>query len=296
MIEHAVEAVKPGTQAKHITMNAHLDEPGASVWGDPDRLHQVVANLLANAVRFTPDGGQVEIFLTREGEIAVIRVEDDGPGIDPELMPHVFDRYRRGDPTPAHRHGGLGLGLSIVRHLVELHGGSVSASNRPDGRGARFEVRLQLSGTRSGKPLSAPEAEPAPSGRFLHGLRILVVDDDPDSRDVLELMLIGRGAVVEMAGSCAEAMVLFEARCPDLIISDIGLPDGDGYELIRRVRSRPVDRGGAVAAIALTAYAGTEDVRRAIRCGYQVHVAKPFDATELIRIVQSLTRPTPIRA
>ena len=298
MIESAIEAVKPAAQTKRIVIGSRLEDADGSVWGDPDRLQQVVANLLSNAIRFTPEGGRAEVSLGRQGATAIIRVEDDGPGIDPQLLPHVFERFRRGDPAPARRHGGLGLGLTIVRHLVELHGGSVSASNLAAGRGARFEVLLPLAGaevepSEAAAPAAAIEVKEGARERSLRGLRILLVDDDTDSRDALRLLLIGRGALIEVAGSCAQALTSFQAGPPDLLISDIGLPGEDGHDLIRQVRAMPADRGGAVAAIALTAYASAEDARKAIRHGYQVHLAKPFEASELIRIVQSLAPRVP---
>ncbi len=295
-IEHAIEGLKPAARAKRIGIGVNLEDSDANVWGDPERLQQVVSNLLSNAVRFTPEGGRVDVSLKREGETAILRVQDDGPGIDLALLPHVFDRFRRGDSTPARRQGGLGLGLAIVRHLVELHGGSVSAANRSTA-GAAFEIRLPLAGTRAlGTGVKHELADPVAESGSLHDVRVLVVEDDPDSREALRLLLANRGARVELAGSSEEAMARFTSQPPDLLISDIGLPGLDGYDLVRRVRALPSERGGGVAAIALTAYAGGEDARRAIRDGYQVHLAKPFEAAELLRIVEGLSKPVPLRS
>jgi len=296
VIEQAIESVKPAAQVRQITIEAHLDAPGACVWGDPHRLQQVAGNLLGNAIRFTPEGGRIEVTLAREAETALIRVQDDGPGIDPELLPHVFESFRRGDPAPARRNSGLGLGLSIVRHLVELHGGTVTAANR-NGKGALFEIRLQAAGTRAevaAPPVEEKEERSEPVTLSLDGLRVLLVDEDADTADVLRLMLVARGASLDVARSCAEAFARFEQSAPDLIISEVILPDGDGYELLKRIRSRSPEKGGGVAAIALTAHARPEEAGSAIRSGYQVHLAKPFDARELIHIVRGLTRPTSI--
>ncbi|HET9326670.1 MAG TPA: MASE1 domain-containing protein [Candidatus Eisenbacteria bacterium] len=295
IIEQAVEAVRPAARDRQIAIEARLEAPGACVWGDPHRLQQVTSNLLANAIRFIPEGGRIEVSLSHEAEHAVLRVADDGPGIDPEFLPHVFESFRRGTSRPARRQSGLGLGLAIVRQLVELHGGTVRATNRPEG-GAVFEVRLQLAGTRAEAPWEpTPTEAAAPINGSLDGLRVLLVDDDVDTGEVLRLMLDGHGASLDITRSCAEALTRFEASRPDLIISDIDLADDDGYELLRRIRSRPPEDGGAVAAIALTACARPEDACAAIRCGYQVHLAKPFEGVQLMRIIRDLTRPAPVR-
>ena len=299
MIEHAIEGVKPAARAKDIGIIARLEDAGASVFGDPDRLQQIVANLLSNAIRFNLPGGRVDVALSREGDSAVIRVQDDGPGIEPGLLPHVFDRFRSGDSTPSRRQGGLGLGLAIVRHLVDLHGGSVSAANRPTG-GAAFEVRLPLSGTQpreaaNGHPGDARH-ENATAADPLRGLHVLVAEDDADSREALRLLLVSRGATVDTASSTAEALSAFDLRPPDVLVSDIGMPEENGYDLVRAVRERPVERGGGVAAIALTAYASAEDARCAIRAGYQVHLAKPVESSQLVRIIERLARPVASRA
>jgi CheY-like chemotaxis protein len=279
-----------------------LDPAAGPVSGDPHRLEQVAWNLLSNAVKFTPKGGWIRVELRRINSHVELAVSDNGAGIASEFLPSLFERFRQADASPSRRHGGLGLGLSIVRHLVELHGGSVRAHSDGSGTGAVFQVHLPLSSVQLARePVSMHPA--APSGDrvqcaadALRGVRVLAVDDDPDARELIARMLTECQATVETAGSAEEAIAALSARKPDVLISDIGMPETDGYALIRRVRSLNVDGAAAVPAIALTAFARSEDRTRALLEGFQAHVAKPVEPAELVAVIASLvgrTRPRP---
>ena len=287
-IEGALDTMGPMARAKRVELLRELAPLSASVLGDPDRLQQIVCNLLSNAVQFTPDGGHVAVRLTQDGSSARVTVEDDGPGIDPEFLPHVFERFRQSDSTGTRWHGGLGLGLAIVRHLVELHQGTVSASNRPGREGASFEVVLPLmSGPEPRRDVESPpggtgeEDGRGGAGRILVGKRILLVEDDQDSRELTAMFLSGCGADVQAVASAGEAMASFAGRRPDLLISDIAMPGESGYDLIQHIRALARERGGGVPAVALTAYAGQEDVVRALRAGFDAHLAKPVEMRDL---------------
>ncbi|HEY9282801.1 MAG TPA: PAS domain S-box protein [Pyrinomonadaceae bacterium] len=299
VIEAAADAVRPASGAKGIGLRVALDPRAGPVSGDPVRLQQVVWNLLSNAVKFTPRGGRVEVRLGRTGSHVEMSVGDDGVGIEPEFLPHVFDRFRQADQRITRQHGGLGLGLAIVRHLVELHGGTVRAESAGLGRGTTFTVVLPAAPARADAGVSAAGRERPASGDApaaddcpgrLDGLRVLVVDDEPDTRELLRVGLEQCGAEVTTAASAGEALVAMTAEPPDVLISDIGMPGEDGYELIRHVRELPAEAGGRVPAIALTAYARVEDRMRALRAGYQMHVPKPVELEELVAVAASLTR------
>ena len=292
-IEAAVEAVRPGAEAKGVRLHKDTEACAAWVAGDPVRLQQVVWNLLSNALKFTPRGGSVEVTLSGDGTHVEIAVSDTGAGIEPDFLPHVFDRFRQADGRITRQHGGLGLGLSIVRHLVELHGGSVRAESAGDGLGATFTVSLPSAPARTGANAGADASSagtPAAYGcpERLDGLRVLIVDDEPDTLLMLKVGLSRCGAEVETAGAAAEALAALDARRFDVLISDIGMPGEDGYELIRKVRSRPADEGGRIPAVALTAYARVEDRLQAIRSGFQMHVPKPVELAELAAVTASL--------
>jgi PAS domain S-box-containing protein len=294
-IEAAVESVRPAAEAKGVRLTKSLDVGALALSGDPARLQQVVWNLLSNAIKFTPRGGRVEIAFARADSNAEIVVSDTGQGIKPEFLPYVFDRFRQADSSTTRRHGGLGLGLAIVRHLVELHGGTVRAESEGEGRGSTFVVTLPLAPARRGEEDEAAVPQQAQAGAAaresadeLRGLKILVVDDEEDTRDFLRAALGGCGAEVLTAATAREAARLAAGSRPDVLISDIGMPDEDGFELIRRVRELPAESGGGVPAIALTAYARTEDRLRVLRSGYQMHLAKPVELAELIAVVASL--------
>jgi signal transduction histidine kinase/CheY-like chemotaxis protein len=295
-IEPAVETVRPAAAAKEIRMDSILDPSAGPITGDVSRLQQVVWNLLSNAIKFTPKGGKVQVRLRRVNSHVEVSVADTGIGIAPEFLPHVFERFRQADGSPTRAFGGLGLGLSIVRRLVELHGGSVEAQSDGIGQGACFSVNLPVAllpfSTGRGER-AQPRASLSPPVAMevvdLSGVRILVVDDDPDTREMLGRVLTECGADVERAGSSAEALAIIERRSPDLLVSDIGMPDADGYELLRGVRRLERERGGRLPAIALTALARSEDRTRALRAGFLVHIAKPVEPAELVATVASVT-------
>ncbi|MDQ3369674.1 MAG: ATP-binding protein [Myxococcota bacterium] len=293
LIEAALETVLPAANAKEIQIEATLASSSA-VMGDPHRLHQVVWNLLSNSVKFTPRGGRVQVLVRCADACVEIIVSDTGQGIDPKLQDHIFDRFRQADGSTTRSHGGLGLGLSIVRQLVDMHGGSVAVVSAGKGHGSTFTVRLPLAIARRRDPAPAPEA--SLTGRVLVrppelvGLHVLVVDDEIDARDMVQMLLEQCGAVVRAAGSAAEAFQMFREQRPDVLVSDIGMPDEDGYALIARLRAlTPVD-GRNVPAVALTAYARTQDRTRALLAGFTNHVAKPVEPAELLAVVASLAR------
>jgi signal transduction histidine kinase/ActR/RegA family two-component response regulator len=294
-MEGAIEAVRPAAEAKGVRVQKIMDTGAVSVAGDPVRLQQVIWNLLSNAIKFTPRGGRVQVRLERVNSHVEISVSDTGAGIEKEFLPHVFDRFRQADQRTTRQHGGMGLGLSIVRHLVELHGGTVRAESAGLGEGSTFTVLLPVAPVYQGDVASS-RVHPAARDELplyecpdrLDGLRILVVDDEPDARELLKVGLSHCGAEVTVVSSAAKALEAIAEAPPDLLISDIGMPEMDGYELMRNVRGLPPDKGGKVPAIALTAYARTEDRLHALRAGYQMHVPKPVELAELVAVASSL--------
>jgi PAS domain S-box-containing protein len=296
-IEAAIEALRPAAEAKGVRIQKVLDTGISSVAGDPARLQQVVWNLLSNAIKFTQRGGRVQVRLERINSHVELAISDTGTGINPEFLPHVFDRFRQADQATTRQYGGLGLGLAIVRHLVELHGGTVRAESRGEGQGATFTVKLPLITVYQNESVAervhptAKDTLPAlECPERLDGLRILVVDDEADTRELLKTALGNCGAEVTIAGSVPEALAAIEEARPQVLISDIGMAGEDGYDLIKRVRALTAAQGGKIPAIALTAYARTEDRLRALRSGYQMHVPKPVELTELIAVVASLAQ------
>ncbi|HEY0100837.1 MAG TPA: PAS domain S-box protein [Pyrinomonadaceae bacterium] len=294
-IDPAVEAVRPAAEAKGVRLQKVIDTGVLTVMGDPSRLQQVVWNLLTNAVKFTPRDGRVQVRLERVNSQIEIAVSDTGAGIEPEFLPHVFERFRQADQRTTRQHGGLGLGLAIVRHLMELHGGTVRANSAGEGTGATFTVTLPIAAvhrreeTEERTPEAARDMSPAHDcPERLDGLKALVVDDEPDARELLSVGLGQCGAQVTMASSARDALAALAAAKFDVLISDIGMPGEDGYELIRRVRELPPGAGGRTPAVALTAYARTEDRLRAMRAGFEMHVSKPVELAELIAIVANL--------
>ncbi len=272
-----------------------LDPAAGPVSGDADRLQQVTWNLLANAIKFTPRNGRVQVRLARIDSHVELRIEDTGIGIGPEFMPHVFELFRQRDGSPSRQHGGLGLGLALVKHLVELHGGSVECASPGEGQGAVFSVRLPLMIVASRTEGVHPTAEtggampPAPS---LEGVSVLVVDDDPDARHLISTLLEERGARVRAVAGSEEALAALEAELPDVLVSDIEMPGQDGYALIRTIRALPPERGGRIPAAALTAYARTEDRMQALLAGFHLHMPKPVQPAELAAVVASLAGRT----
>lgn len=293
IIEPAVETVRAAAENKAIRLTIALDPAAGPVLGDATRLQQVVWNLLSNAVRFTPPGGRVAVGLRRVGPEAELTVTDTGRGMAPGLLPRVFDRFRQGESGTMRSHGGLGLGLSIARQIVELHGGTISAHSPGEGHGATFTVCLPLAASGAVRPGPAP-SRVRPSGpgrattRRLENVDVLVVDDDAETREVLKVALGFEGARVTTAPSVADAVAAIEQRWPDVLVSDIGMPGEDGYDLIRRVRRLEAVRGRHIPAIALTAYAAAEDRRRTLHAGYDSHVAKPVEAAAFAPLIASL--------
>ena len=292
VIEAALDAVRPSADAKGIRIQSVLDPRASPVLGDPDRLQQVVWNLVANAIKFTPRSGQVHVSLRSVDSHAEIVVSDNGVGIDALLMPYIFERFRQGDSSSTRAHGGLGLGLALVKHLTELHGGTVEADSLGEDKGATFTVKLPLMGSGVRPTPERGEAEGTffePSAR-LTGLRIVVVDDDPDSLDMLATLLRQQKAEVRTATSAAEALALVEAWTPDLVVADVEMPDEDGYSLVRRLRRLSPEHGGATPAVAVTAYGRVEDRIRSVSAGFDLHLPKPVEPAELIAVVANLAR------
>jgi signal transduction histidine kinase/CheY-like chemotaxis protein len=298
LIEAVIEAVQPAADAKGVLLEKVIDTSSPAMAGDPVRLQQVVWNLLSNAIKFTPRGGWVRVVFERIDSHLEIVVSDSGQGISSEFLPYVFDRFRQADQRNSRRHGGMGLGLAIVKHLVEMHGGSVKAFSEGEDQGATFRVMLPIvpvyqtapeTNLRIGVQDLFPTAE---IGERLDHVVVLVVDDESDTRELLKVGLENCGAQVVLAASVAEALQKIEDQVPDILISDIGMPEADGYELIRRVRRLPQESGGAVPAIALTAYARVEDRLRALRSGFNMHVPKPVELAELVAVADSLVKRT----
>jgi len=285
-IEAAIEAMRPAASARNIRVETRLDPRIDLIQGDPDRLQQVVWNLLSNAIKFTPEGGRVDLVLERVDSHLELTVRDTGKGIRSEFLPYVFERFRQADASVTRALGGLGLGLAIARHLVELHGGTIEAESAGEGKGATFRVRIPLRvATEDTRAHEAREGSAGEELTPLNGLRVLVVDDEPDTCDVLEAVLREAGAEVRACQSTAEALAELDTWWPDVLLSDIGMPGEDGYSLIRRVRAREARHGRAIAAVALTAYARADDRRKALSAGFQMHVPKPIDGDDLIAVV-----------
>jgi PAS domain S-box-containing protein len=317
-VRGAADSVRFAAESKGVALRRDLPPGVVAVLGDPDRLQQAVWNLLSNAVKFTPAGGEVTVRLESEPGRARIVVADNGKGIPPEFLPHVFQRFRQADSGSARAYGGLGLGLAIVRHIVDLHGGPVRAESEGEGRGARFTIELpiRLSGAEPPPAPAAPAgdqparaeaaSEAAPesgangpaldaAGRPLRGRRLLLVDDEEEARRMTATLLRKLGAEVRTASSAAECAALLAADPPDVLISDVGMPHEDGYSLIRRVRAMPPDRGGRVPAVALTAYASERDRNRLLDAGFDAHLPKPVRPSDLVGILAALAggRPQP---
>jgi PAS domain S-box-containing protein len=291
VVEAAVESVRPQAEGKALALRVALAPLEAPLALDPHRIQQVVWNLLANAVKFTPRGGAIDVALARVGQHVEISVRDTGIGIDAQFLPQVFDRFRQADASTTRSHGGLGLGLSIARQLVELHGGTLHATSDGPERGATFVACLPIGALGRAAVRSAGAARTkgvAAAAVDLGGLRIVVIDDEADARQLVQQLLADRGAEVHAAASAGEGLVLVAALRPDLVLSDIGMPELDGYDLIERLRELDAVRGGATPAIALTAFARDEDRERTLAAGYQLHLAKPVEPQELLTAVARL--------
>ncbi len=286
VIESAIDTVRTAAVAKSITLYPILPNIG-QVCGDDNRLQQIVWNLLSNAIKFTPNGGRVEIRLEQVDEQAHIIVRDSGKGINPDFLPYIFESFRQEDVSVTRKYGGLGLGLAIVRQLVEAHGGSIMADSLGEGLGATFTVQLPLLNVEP--EIKQPDVLPQPALE-LTGIRVLAVDDDADARELLTVLLAEYGAEVLTVASAAQVLANLESFQPDVLVSDIGMPGVDGYTLIQQIRTLTPDKGGHIPAIALTAYARVEDSQRAITSGYQRHVIKPLDPEELVQAVVALKK------
>jgi signal transduction histidine kinase/ActR/RegA family two-component response regulator len=309
IIREVIDTLGPAAEAKHINVEAALDPLASPVWGDSDRLQQIVWNLLSNAIKFTPAEGRVRIELGAASVASPgsaghshisIRVSDTGRGIPARFLPHVFERFRQGDGEDTRVHGGLGLGLAIVRHLVELHGGTVVAESPGEGFGSTFTVQLPL---RRVTPAVRDSQRPRTAGSLvetgeasLAGLRLLVVDDEPDTRELLTIMLENYGGHVMTVPSAAEALRALGSFKPHVLVSDIGMPGEDGYALIRKVRALDEEQGGNVAAAALTAFASEEDRSRVLAAGFQAHIAKPVEPHYLVSALSQLAGSTRLSA
>ena len=299
VISAALDTVQPAADAKEIRIESILDFSAGKVLGDTNRLQQVIWNLLSNAVKFTPKGGRVEVQLSTDSLYVQIRVSDTGKGISPGFLPHVFERFRQADASITRAYGGLGLGLAIVRHLVELHGGTVCAQSPGEGQGATFIVNLPLLEMRrvgeqeSGKVAASPSHSLTPASPHpLDGLRVLVVDDEADARELLVAILAEDGAEVIAVASAAEAIEALQRLQPNILVSDIGMPGEDGYTLMRKVRALDAKQGGQIPAVALTAYARACDRTEALNAGFQLHVPKPVNAAELAAALANLAGRT----
>ena len=292
IVDSALQVVRPAAVAKRIRLRADVRVRPARTSGDPDRLQQVIWNLLSNAVKFTPVGGDVDVTVRREDGF-VVTVRDTGIGIDREFLPHVFEPFRQADGSASREHSGLGLGLAIVKQIIQLHGGTVKAESAGRDSGATFEIRLPSelpADNRLVKRDTSPAAASAPAlaPHLLDGIRVLVVDDDEDAADLLCTILAGYGATTRRATTADDAIRLFERSVPDVLVSDIAMPFQDGYALIKRVRERSPADGGLLPAVALTAYASPADRLAALAAGYQAHVSKPYEPSEVVALVGRL--------
>jgi len=298
VISESIESVRPAAEAKTIRLLKIFDPAAATVRGDAGRLQQVVWNLLTNAIKFTPKGGRVHVYLQRVNSHVEIVVSDTGEGIEAEYMPRLFTRFSQADATSTRKHGGLGLGLAIVRHITELHGGRVRATSPGAGQGTTFTVELPLTAVHEDRPqhltrhpaAAEPPATEAPTlpSIDLSGVRVLVVDDEPDALALIKRVLEMNSATVITASTAAEGFEALRNGRPHVLLSDIGMPGEDGYSLLKRVRDLPPSEGGSTPAAALTAFARSEDRRRALMAGFQLHVPKPVEPPELLAVVANL--------
>jgi len=289
LVTLAIESIRPTAEAKGVALTSLLPSESVAVWGDQDRLQQVLWNVLSNAVKFTPTGGRVEVIVEANDAEASIKVADTGAGIPADFLPHVFERFRQADGSSTRAHGGLGLGLAIVRHLVELHGGRLTADSDGEGQGATFTVFLPRREAEL-RPTRPSADQPAESIQInLEGRHVLIIDDDADARELLRAMLAGTGASLSEAETAPQALRLFTEHHPDIVLADIAMPGQDGYSLIQVIRSLPDHDEHPVAAVAVSAYARREDRQRAIRAGFDDHIGKPVQMEALLSVLERLT-------
>ena len=288
VVRAAINVVRPAADAKAITLDYHAEPGVGAISADSARLHQIIWNLLSNAVKFTPHGGKICVRVEQDGSNARVTVKDTGQGIDAEFLPRVFDRFRQADSSTTRSFGGLGLGLAIVRHLVELHGGTVSAQSEGVSKGATFVATFPLLADRMEPATAAHVPEISSDVYALDGLRVLLVDDEPEARQIISTVITRTGAEVSACESAHEALAKLSEWKPDVILSDIAMPEEDGYSFIKKVRSLPSDKGGDTPAAALTAYAREVDRHQALAAGYQMHIAKPIGASQLITMIARL--------
>ncbi|MEH1924602.1 hybrid sensor histidine kinase/response regulator [Nostoc sp.] len=289
VIQAAIEAVHPTSEIKGIQVESNLDSSVGQVMGDAERLQQVVWNLLSNAVKFTPSGGRVEVHLEQVNSNVQITVSDTGKGISTDFLPYMFERFRQADSTTTRVDNGLGLGLAIVHHLVEMHSGTVYAVSEGEGQGATFTVLLPLLEPQAKQLIKESEVK-IDNLSLLDGLQILLVDDNADTRELIAFILEQSGARVTAASSVNEALEALGRLQPDILVSDIGMPDEDGYSLIRKVRAQEAEQKGKIPAVALTAFARDEERRLALQAGFQVHLSKPIEPEELVKVVANLAK------
>jgi PAS domain S-box-containing protein len=289
IIETALTSILPSAEVKGVQVISHIQANSSKISVDPRRIQQILWNLLSNAVKFTPQGGEINVSLSEQDNWLEISIKDNGIGIENEILTKIFERFRQADTTKTRQHGGLGLGLAIVRHLTEAHGGTIEATSEGEGMGSTFTLRLPIAPQ---KQAAIPTAElPKIIGADklrLDGIRLLVVDDDEDNRDLLKTLLSHYGAIVTVASSAMEAMSLLLDSPPDILISDIGMPDEDGYQFIMKVRKLSKEKGGNTPAIALTAFAKIEDREKALSVGFQRHIAKPIDPTAFVKVIAEM--------
>lgn len=301
VIRAAVDTLRVPMEEKEIRIDMALESDPGAIQGDAFRLQQVVWNLVSNAIKFAPRQGNIQVLLAKQDRNVELSVQDDGPGIRPDFLPHIFEPFRQGDSSSTRSHQGLGLGLAIVRKLLHLHGGNVHAANRQDGSGALFKVVLPCNVSPQGAagfeppidPDSTENADWLKSGTAISSARILVVDDEADAREVVALILERCGAKVLVASSASEAFKILQQEMPDVLVADIEMPGEDGYSLVRRIRMLPSEHCGRVPAIALTAHAAAHDLKRLMRAGFNCHLPKPLQPGELISAIEALIRLGP---
>ena len=289
LVASVVESIRPSAEIRAIGLKSELDPDAGPVNGDPDRLRQVVENILGNSIKFTPPNGSVTVRLARDGD-ACLTVSDTGRGIDPELLPHIFERFRQSDSTSTRGHAGLGLGLAIVRHLVELHGGRVRAESEGVGQGATFTIVLPIAAAATEDASAQQPASATPGGERLDGVRVLVVEDDADTRDLVATLLAQAGAVTFTASNAREGIGMAPRVRPDVLVCDLAMPDEDGLAVVRKVKAWAAEAGVALPALALSAYARAEDRDQALAMGFDLYLTKPVEPSALVRAVAGLPR------